>query len=172
MAQFNTIHSNIWEDEKFRKLKCSDSKLLFVYVFSNTRCPVSGIYKIAIETMSFETGIAPDCKANLEEIIQVGLVLYDYERNTIWVRGKIKHDKAWKAPMRMKSIKRSLAEFSKCSFIQSVFHQYPSLTDLAIEAENEEKALRGSRASEPEEALEAEVASEIDGSADGMERVS
>jgi hypothetical protein len=143
MAQFNTIHSNIWEDEKFRKLKSSDSRLLFIHLFSNTRCPVSGIYKIAPETMSFETNIIPDCKANLEEIIQVGLVLYDYEKSAIWVRGKIKHDKAWKAPMRMKSIKRSLDEFSQCSFMESVIKQYPQLTDLAVEVEKEQKELRG-----------------------------
>lgn len=171
MAQFNTIHSNIWEDEKFRKLKNSDPKLLFIHLFSNTRCPISGIYKISAETMSFETGIVPDLKASLEELIRMDLVSYDYEKNVVWVRGKIKHDKSWTTKMRMKSIKRSLAEFSKCSFMQIVIQQYPFLTDLAIEVEKEAKGLRGCR--EVETSPEAEAASETEkgGCGEGMERV-
>jgi len=170
MAQFNSIHANIWEDERFRRLKNSDSKILFFHLFSNQRCPISGIYKISPETMSFETGIVPDCRVNLEEIIQAGLVSYDYERNVVWVRGKIKHDRSWTAPMRVKSIRRSLAEFSSCSFMQNVFEKYPFLKELAIEEEIKCKTFQGHR--EPEAALEAEVVLEKDGYGEGMGRVS
>ena len=174
MAQFNTIHANIWEDEKIRKLQDPRSKLLFIYLFSNPRCPISGIYKISLETMSFETGIVPDCKANLEELIHAGLISNDCDKNVIWIHGKIKHDQSWTTPMRIKSIRRSLAEFSSCSFIQSIFEKYPFLKDLAIEEEIRRKELRGCRAKEPEGASEAEKesASETGGFADGMDRVS
>ena len=160
MAQFNTIHSNLWEDEKFLKLSSSKPKLLFIYLFSNHRCPISGIYKISIETMAFETRIISDCKANLEEIIREGLVSYDFEKNVVWVHGKIKHDQSWTTPMRIKSIRRNLIEFASCSFIQSVFEKYPFLKDLAIEEEIKQKELRGCGAKEPETSLEAESALE------------
>ncbi len=165
MANFNTIISSIWEDDKFRKLNDSKSKLLFIYAFSNTRCPISGIYKVSIETMSFETGIKPNCKTNLQHLIEADLVLYDFDKNVIWVRGKIKHDKSWSSKQRMKSIERSISEFSKCSFMQQSFYQqYPFLIDLAIEVEKKEKELSGHKASEPEpesvSVLEAEKESE------------
>ncbi len=167
MANFNTILSNIWEDNKFRKLTDSKSKLLFIHAFSNPRCPISGIYKISIETMAFETGVDQHgCEKSLREVISVGLVSYDYEKNVIWVHGKIKHDKSWTTKQRVKSIQRSLGEFSKCSFMQSFFSLYPFLIDLAIEEEQKEKELRGCKAPEEESPLEAggASASEKDGS--------
>jgi hypothetical protein len=112
--------------------------------------------------MSFDTGIHPDCKAELEELIEIGLIAYDFSRNVIWVRGKIKHDKSWTTKMRMKSIKSNLSEFSKCSFMAIVFEQYPFLADLAIEAEQERNGFQGSREKEVASALEAEKALEIE----------
>lgn len=169
MAQFNSIHSNIWEDEKFLHLASSDPKLLFIYLFSNHRCPVSGIYKISLKTMSNETGIEA-CEATLQEVIDVGLVKYDFEKNVVWVRGKIKHDKSWTTKMRTKSIKSNLDEFVHCSFMRYVFEQYSFLKDLAIEAEQERKRIQGSKEPEGEQALEEEKATEIekDGSSEGL----
>jgi len=161
MAQFHSIHSNIWEDDKFRRLSGS-SKLLYVYSFSNHRCPISGIYKLSPESMAFDTGIHPDCKAELRELIEIGLIAYDFARNVIWVRGKIKHDKSWTTKMRMKSIKSNLSEFSKCSFMTIVFEQYPFLADLAIEAEQERNRFQGCGEKEVAPALEAEEALEIE----------
>ena len=170
MADFYSIHSSIWEDEKFRTLSSSRTRLLFIFLFSYHRCPVSGIYKISIETMAFMMRITvEECKESLDELISARLVSYDSERNAVWVHGKIKHDKSWTAAMRKKSIKRSIAEFSKCSFMQRFYDRYPQLNDLAIQAEKEEKELQGARAEVPESPLEAEKASETGELGEGLD---
>ncbi len=160
MALFNSIHSSMWEDDKFRKLADLKSRLLFIYAFTNHRCSVSGIYKISIETMSFELGFSPDCITQLQEVIDVGLVSYDFNKNVIWVHGKMKFDKSWRAKMRLKSIQRSIDEFSKCSFMSDVYSRYPFLIELALESDKRMTELRGSLAPEVESALEAEEAKE------------
>ncbi len=160
MAIFNTIISSIWEDDKFRRLENPESKLLFIYAFSNHRCPISGIYKISIETIAFEVGLQPDrCRENLQNLIDAKLLAYDFNKNVIWVRGKIRHDKSWTTKQRTKSVERSVTEFSKCSFMQTFYEQYPFLIDIGIEAEQKLKELRGSREPEAESPLEPEGAS-------------
>lgn len=149
MADFNTIKSNLWEDDKFRRLTDLRTRLLFIYAFTNHRCPISGIYKISIETMSFESNITPiqSCKECLENLIAIGLVSYDFDKGVIWVKGKIKHDKTWNAKSRQKSVKRHLGEFSNCSFMQNFYEKYQFLIDMGIQVEREEREMMGSKES-------------------------
>jgi len=130
---YHTIRSSIWEDQKFSKLS-PQAKLFYIYSFSNHRCPMSGIYKIAIKTMSFELNV-DDCTELLIENIKIGLLAYDFEKNVIWVIGKIKHDKSWTSTQRKKSIIHSLDEFNKCSFMDEVISKYPFALDIVLETD-------------------------------------
>ncbi len=57
MSYFRQIHTLIWKDEDFLEFSQAE-KLLFIYFFSNESTTLSGLYKIPLRVVSFETGIS------------------------------------------------------------------------------------------------------------------
>ena len=53
---YRQIHSKIWTDPWFLDLS-SNEKLVFIYLFSNDRVKLTGIYDISVKTIAYETGI-------------------------------------------------------------------------------------------------------------------
>ena len=67
MAEYRSIHTRIWEDSWFRSLD-ADGKVLWIYLFSNHRASVCGVYRVTLEFMAFETGLTPaTCRKWLEK---------------------------------------------------------------------------------------------------------
>lgn len=56
MANYRQIHTQIWQDNWFLDLNTSE-KLLFIYLFSNDRTSLSGLYELHKRTISFETAL-------------------------------------------------------------------------------------------------------------------
>jgi len=56
MANYRQIHTQIWTDNWFLEL-APDEKLLFIYLFSNDKSSLSGLYEIHDKLISFETGM-------------------------------------------------------------------------------------------------------------------
>ena len=56
MSYFRQIHTLIWKDEEFLEYT-PEEKILFVYFFSNESTTLSGLYKIPLRVVSFETNI-------------------------------------------------------------------------------------------------------------------
>jgi len=83
--------------------------------------------------MSYELGLV-DCTEFVCENVKIGLLAYDFDRNVLWVKGKMKHDKSWTSPQRKKSIVRSLEEFNKCCFFDELVNLYPWTLDLVLES--------------------------------------
>ena len=57
MAEFRTIQTRIWDDEWFSSLP-ADGKVLFLYLFTNQRASVAGIYLLPKRCISIETGLS------------------------------------------------------------------------------------------------------------------
>ena len=142
--KYHTVHADIWEDEKFIELSPIE-KLLFLYLFSNRRCPPSGIYKLSKNTISFELGIDLDSvKSSIKNLISVGLIAHDKSKNGFWIKGKIKHHKAsFKDYMTIKSITNDLNSFIGASWHQSFFDRYPEFIDIGIQLEDMKKLRYG-----------------------------
>jgi hypothetical protein len=83
MADYRQIHTHIWKDGWFLDLS-ADDKLLFIYLFSNERTSVAGIYELAPRVMAFETGLeqAAITKA-LQRFSQAGKV--HYANGILWI---------------------------------------------------------------------------------------
>lgn len=64
MAGFRQIHTQIWADEWFAEL-ATDEKMLFIYLFSNDATSLTGLYKLSLRIMEFESGI------NRERILEI-----------------------------------------------------------------------------------------------------
>lgn len=58
-AGYRQIHPEIWSDPWFLELT-PNQKLIFIYMFSNDRSSLSGLYEISIKQISFQTGIPED----------------------------------------------------------------------------------------------------------------
>lgn len=83
------IHTRFWEDEKMVELS-REAKLLFLYLFTNSRINLIGIYELADRIIKFETGL------NAEELSKAKDELQDLQRvmfhnNWIYVVNAIKH---------------------------------------------------------------------------------
>lgn len=83
------IHTRFWEDEKVAGFS-REAKLLFIYLFTNSRMNMIGIYELADRIISFETGL------NKEELIKAKEELQEAQRmvfykNWIYVVNAIKY---------------------------------------------------------------------------------
>lgn len=90
MANFRQIHITIWKDPWFLALH-PPHKLLYIYLFSNERTSVSGLYEIAPAVINFETGLE-------QEHVDTGLAYFsdsekiEYENDVMWVRNLRKYN--------------------------------------------------------------------------------
>lgn len=91
MANYRQIHVSIWKDEWFLEL-APDEKLFFVYLFSNELASLSGIYKLPLRVMAFETGLSLDfVKAALHKFELADKVYF--EDGIVWVKNLRKYNK-------------------------------------------------------------------------------
>jgi len=83
MADYRQIHTRIWCDEWFLELP-ADAKLLFIYLFSNKRTCLAGIYDIPLKLIAFETELTQDRILELfREFARDGKAFY--EDGYVWV---------------------------------------------------------------------------------------
>lgn len=59
MSKLRSLNTRIWNDTWFEELSV-DRKLLFIYLITNEKTNMLGIYEISIRKISFETGIPAD----------------------------------------------------------------------------------------------------------------
>ena len=62
MASYRQIHTKIWKDGWFLDLP-PEHKLLFIYLFSNERANLIGLYDLPWRVIEFETGLSCDSVA-------------------------------------------------------------------------------------------------------------
>mgnify|MGYP001813570995 FL=1 len=85
MAEYRQIHNQIWKDSWFLELE-SDRKLLFIYLFSNERSELSGVYELPMAVIAFETNLpVKTIKESLQYFEACGKVAYDFETSYVWV---------------------------------------------------------------------------------------
>jgi len=103
----------MWKDEWFLDLEPSD-KLLFIYLFSNERACLIGLYDIPIKVIAFETGLD-------EEYIKKALAKFENARKVryvdgwIWIPNLMRYNaKNVQSPKIQGHIKNALAEVPDC----------------------------------------------------------
>lgn len=168
MANYRQIHTRIWKDSWFLALLPAE-KLLFIYLFSNERATVAGIYELPLPVICFETGLDEAAvSASLQRFEQAGKV--HYADDIIWVVNLRKYNESSSrkvhiriesdvAAVRTGTVKtRYLAHFSREYPIRTKTNQqipYPAITseqdqEKENEIETEKEIERGSR---PEQTL-------------------
>lgn len=90
MASYRQIHTCIWKDAWFFDLS-AEHKLLWIYLFSNERANLTGLYDIHKRIIAFETGLAMETiDAGFEAFAKAGKAFY--EDGWVWVPNLIKYN--------------------------------------------------------------------------------
>jgi hypothetical protein len=82
----------MWSSDRwFVELK-PGLKLLFIYLFSNERASMSGLYEIPLRVISFETGLDKEAiTQGIEQFQKEGKICYDFEAGVVWVKNMMKY---------------------------------------------------------------------------------
>jgi len=91
VANFRQLHTRAWSDAWFSDLPV-DLKLLFIYLFSNERASVCGLYELPLKIIAFETGLDKSrIIQGLNDFEADDKVFYDFDHSVIWVRNMRKY---------------------------------------------------------------------------------
>lgn len=83
---YRTVESSFWSDPKVRALS-PQAKLLFLYLITNDRSHVSGIYYLPKASISHETGYPINTLSKVvSELIASRTIAVDEERDVFWVK--------------------------------------------------------------------------------------
>lgn len=123
MANYRQIHTKIWKDGWFLDL-CTEDKLLFIYLFSNERASLAGLYDLPIKVIVFETGIPLEqVKSCLEQFEKAGKVrCID---GWVWIPNLIRYNaRNIESPKIQVHLKTLLAEIPNCGLKQAWIEYY------------------------------------------------
>jgi hypothetical protein len=125
MSNYKPLYSKIWSDDDFGEY-FPEEKLLYIYLLTNSHVEKSGIYKINIRQMAFETGIAStDIKTFLLSFVKQNKIKYDFENKIIFIPNLFKFNKGTvKNPNVLVKTMRTNYNFTKCSFWKDFFKIY------------------------------------------------
>ncbi len=114
MAGYRQLHTRMWSSDQWFADLPPEHKLLFIYLFSNERASVIGLYELPIRVMAFETGLDRDCiEKALVEFGKAGKVHYDEQTGVVWVRNMFKYQGST-SPKLLERIKADLRSVPAC----------------------------------------------------------
>jgi len=81
--------NSLWSDPDFLALS-SGARMTYIWSWTNPRCGMAGIYKVAAAQAAFETGL-PEAQIReaFEELEEARFAFYI--ANVLWVRSRVKH---------------------------------------------------------------------------------
>lgn len=124
MADFRNIFTRIWNDKWFSKLQ-PDEKLLFIYLFSNERSSVCGMYELPFRTIVFETGINNDRVIEILSRFEKDKKVY-YSDEIIWVVNFKKYNNSGNSAKVKIRIMKDLEILPNCE-IKKMYYLYEKI---------------------------------------------
>jgi alpha-L-fucosidase len=83
------VDNSIWSDPDFYELSAA-AKLVYLWSFTNQRCNMAGLYRVATGLICGETGLSEKrVQGALRELEDRRMVFYD--GCVLWVRARVKH---------------------------------------------------------------------------------
>lgn len=115
MSGYRQIHTRMWSSDRwFTELK-PEFKLLFMYLFSNERASVSGLYELPLNVAAFETGLGRDViEAGFAEFAQANKVYYDTSKGVVYVCNMFKYQGS-NSPKLLARIRADIKTVPDCS---------------------------------------------------------
>lgn len=92
MAGYRQLHTRMWSSDKWFSELTPELKLLFIYLFSNERASVCGLYELPVRLICFETGLEMTVVEDGLRLFELKeKVYYDRETSVVWVRNMYKY---------------------------------------------------------------------------------
>ena len=144
MSYYRQIHTSIWKDEDFLD-STPEEKLLFIYFFSNESTTLSGLYKIPLRVIAFETNLSMDfIKTTLKKFEKLEKIFY--RDGMVFVKNFQKYNKGGDTVA--KSIAAEIDNTPDCElktiyltyYPQNIVSSYPIDTLLQEKESKEEKS--------------------------------
>lgn len=89
MSRREDFDNSLWSDPDFLALS-SEARMTYIWSWTNPRCGMAGIYKVAAAQAAFETGLPEDIvRCSLTELGEARFAFY--VDNVLWVRSRVKH---------------------------------------------------------------------------------
>lgn len=142
MSSYRQIHTHIWKDAWFLGLTPPE-KLLFVYLFSNERASICGLYELSMRVICFETGLTPSRAETVMEKFQADRKVF-YDNGLVWVVNLRKYNENSSPKVRTK-VMNDLALIVDCPLKKRylVYHTTGNtishITDTISETESEQE---------------------------------
>jgi uncharacterized phage protein (TIGR02220 family) len=89
MSKSRTIHTKVWTDTWFENLDVKQ-KLLFIYLLTNDKTNMLGIYEISLRKISFDTGLSNDEISKILDQFSKDNKIF-YKENHIILSNFLKH---------------------------------------------------------------------------------
>lgn len=148
MARREDIETSIWDEPEFQALSAT-ARFVYIWSFTNQRCGMAGIYKVARGQIELETGHAGvQLDRALEELQEARFLFYD--GRIMFVRTRVKHLRT-KASTIAKSVNRDLASIGLHPFVALWWDENAKCSWLFPEVEKPENIgdLEGSTITPP-----------------------
>lgn len=127
MSFFRQIHTRMWGSDSWFAEMPAEEKLLFIYLFSNERASVSGLYELPLRLIAFETGLGADAiRQGLTHFTEAGKALYDFEKGVVWVRNMMKYQGTL-SPKLIARIKADVSKVPDCEIKTRWLSEYTVL---------------------------------------------
>lgn len=121
MAEFRTIQSKLWDDGWFCSKDC-EGKLFWIYLLTNSRASVSGIYILRAAVAAAECGLdISKVEYRFMEFATDGKI--DREGDILWVR-KLRDYQATSSPTVIARIAKDLASIPECALNERYLLHY------------------------------------------------
>lgn len=154
VARYAKFLTSTWKDPDMRSLS-PNAKIVYFWLFTNESCGISGLYRVDMETIRFETGLKKSLfERAWHEVVHSGKVWFDKRTKTVWVVGKCKIETAvsGRSPTKRPSEKtvagavREILELEPSSLIDKFLQKYKTtLGELAESIEQRQKTMGHAR---------------------------
>ena len=122
---YRTIESSFWSDPKVRALS-HQAKLVFLYLITNDRSHVSGIYYLPKAVMEMELGLTSDTLSGaLQTLTRSQIIMIDQEREVFWVKNLMRYQ--GKGKKNLASAYRQLLTLHNSPLIKDFCKAYPKV---------------------------------------------
>lgn len=126
MAEYRSVQTKIWDDEWFTELE-TDAKLFFVYLITNHRASVAGIYRLLDKYAAVESGLTVERIHELyKEFEAAGKVFY--ENGIVWVK-RLRHYQDTGSDAVGKRIGKDIDEIPDCELKRRYLEFYGQSPD-------------------------------------------
>ena len=120
MALYRNVHTTFWTDPFVESLD-KDQKLFYLYILTNTKTHLCGIYEISKKLMSYETGFTiSEIESLIKFFSDKDKMYYSETSNEIAIKNWVKYNVS-RSPKQVEAIRKSTSEVKDRLCIEYVY---------------------------------------------------